>query len=183
MEKLNKDKKVDSQITSRYTIVMAVSKRARQIIDGANPLTYAPADKAVSIAIKELSEGKLLITIDPEALENTSERTALYYQGITSVSKDDLREDFKDKYDSGEDSADYPEEIYEEDGYKKAPYGKSKKPPEEDPDEDLEEDPEEDPDEDPDENPDENPEEDLQEGVGGKKKRLKNYPDDDFAHE
>jgi DNA-directed RNA polymerase subunit omega len=100
MEKLNRDKTVDDQITSRYTIVLAAAKRARQLIDGAHPLTYAPTDRAVSIAIKELAEGKLIIKIPPEASDNPFDKVAapLYYQAISSISKDDLREDFKDNY-------------------------------------------------------------------------------------
>jgi DNA-directed RNA polymerase subunit omega len=123
METLNSQKKVDSQITSRYTIVLAAAKRARQIIDGANPLTYAPTDRAVSIAVKELDEGKLIIKADPDRLENTQERpaTGLYYQGISSVSKDDLREDFKDHYTA--DSHDDDDENYkEDDDYKEGFY-------------------------------------------------------------
>jgi len=126
MEILNNQKRMESQITSRYTIVLAAAKRARQIIDGANPLTYAPTDRAVSIAVKELVEGKLLIKADPERLES-SERPAavLYYPGISSVSKDDLREDFKDRYtaDIHEDDEDDDEDNYKADeSYKKKPY-------------------------------------------------------------
>jgi DNA-directed RNA polymerase subunit omega len=122
METLNSQKKVDSQITSRYTIVLAVAKRARQIIDGANPLTYAPTDRAVSIAVKELDEGKLIIKADPDHLESTQERlaTGLYYQGITSVSKDDLRDDFKDVYTA--EPHDEDDENYKDDDYKEGPY-------------------------------------------------------------
>jgi len=125
MEKLNNQKKVDSEITSRYTIVLAVAKRARQIIDGANPLTYAPTDRAVSIAVKELDEGKLIIKADPERLENSQEHpvAAMYYPGISSVSKDDLREDFKDRYtqdiDDDEDDDNYKNE---DDDYRDSPY-------------------------------------------------------------
>ena len=117
MEKLNNQKRVDSEITSRYTIVLAVAKRARQIINGANPLTYAPTDRAVSIAVKELDEGKLNIKADPDRLEITQDRpvTALYYPGISSVSKDDLRENYKDRYTAGIDDED---EIDDEDNYK-----------------------------------------------------------------
>jgi len=116
MEKLNNQKRVDSEITSRYTIVLAVAKRARQIIDGANPLTYAPTDRAVSIAVKELDEGKLNIKADPERLEISQERPAstLFYTGITSVSKDDLREDFKDRYTADAEDDD----MDEDDNYK-----------------------------------------------------------------
>jgi DNA-directed RNA polymerase subunit omega len=128
MESLNNDKKVDSQITSRYTIVIATAKRARQIIDGANPLTYAPTDRAVSIAVKELSEGKLLIKADPEVLDNAPERSvaSMYFKGISSVSKDDLREDFKDDYDTLlddiDDDDDYKDDDYKDDDYKDDDY-------------------------------------------------------------
>ena len=129
MEKLNNQKRVDSEITSRYTIVLAVAKRARQIIDGANPLTYAPTDRAVSIAVKELDEGKLNIKADPDLLENSQDRPAagLYYPGITSVSKDDLREDFKDRYTADIGGEDEDEDIdggpYKSDGEDEdAPY-------------------------------------------------------------
>jgi len=118
METLNSQKKVENQITSRYTIVLAAAKRARQIIDGANPLTYAPTDRAVSIAVKELDEGKLIIRADPNRLDNSQDRpaTSLYYQGITSVSKDDLREDFKDSYATADEHED------DDDEYKEIPY-------------------------------------------------------------
>lgn len=61
MTKLNDTNQVDSKITSRYTIVIAAAKRARQIIDGAVPLSYATTDKSVSTAVRELYEGKLRI--------------------------------------------------------------------------------------------------------------------------
>jgi len=128
MEKLNNQKRVDSEITSRYTIVLAVAKRARQIIDGANPLTYAPTDRAVSIAVKELDEGKLNIKADPERLELSQERpaSALFYTGITSVSKDDLREDFKDRYTADdEEDDDLGDDSYkneDDDGYQDPAY-------------------------------------------------------------
>jgi len=48
--------------TSRYSIVMATSKRARQLIAGELPLVPAKnGDKPLSIAIEELNEGKLKI--------------------------------------------------------------------------------------------------------------------------
>jgi DNA-directed RNA polymerase subunit omega len=50
METIQEGEKLDSRVTSRYTVVLAAAKRARQITDGANPLTYAPTDCAVSIA-------------------------------------------------------------------------------------------------------------------------------------
>ena len=49
-------------VNSRYSIVMATSKRARQLIAGEVPLVNAKeGDKPLSIAIEELNEGKLKI--------------------------------------------------------------------------------------------------------------------------
>ena len=48
-------------ISSRYSIVMATAKRARQIIGGEEPLVPAKQDKPLSIAIEELVQGKIKI--------------------------------------------------------------------------------------------------------------------------
>jgi len=53
-------------VNSRYSIVMATSKRAREIIDGDEPLVKADGKKALSIAVEELSEAKLKIVGDEE---------------------------------------------------------------------------------------------------------------------
>ena len=51
-------------VNSRYSIVMATSKRARQIIAGEDPLVDTRQTKPLSVAIEELNKGK--ITIIPE---------------------------------------------------------------------------------------------------------------------
>ncbi|MCI6649658.1 MAG: DNA-directed RNA polymerase subunit omega [Lachnospiraceae bacterium] len=57
-------------VNSRYSIVCATAKRARQIIDGKEPLIdYHEKDKPLSIAVKELYEGELRILNDDEAAE------------------------------------------------------------------------------------------------------------------
>ena len=48
-------------ISSRYSIVMATAKRARQIIGGEEPLVQAKQDKPLSMAIEELVQGKIKI--------------------------------------------------------------------------------------------------------------------------
>lgn len=49
-------------VNSRYSIVMATSKRARQLIAGDLPLVDAKeGEKPLSIAIDELNQGKLKI--------------------------------------------------------------------------------------------------------------------------
>ncbi|NLY85203.1 MAG: DNA-directed RNA polymerase subunit omega [Tissierellia bacterium] len=44
---------------SRYTLVMLIAKRARDIIDGAEPLIETSSKKPVSIALEEVLEGKI----------------------------------------------------------------------------------------------------------------------------
>ncbi|SCG83514.1 DNA-directed RNA polymerase subunit omega [Proteiniborus sp. DW1] len=49
-------------VDSRYTLVLLVSKRARQIVDGAEPLVEPKSNKPVSIAVQEVSENKVTYT-------------------------------------------------------------------------------------------------------------------------
>lgn len=44
---------------SKYTMVMVISKRARQIIDGAEPLVETKSNKPVTIALEELLQDKI----------------------------------------------------------------------------------------------------------------------------
>lgn len=53
-------------VNSRYSIVMATSKRARQIISGDEPLTGKKGRKPLSMAVEELNEGKIKILSDEE---------------------------------------------------------------------------------------------------------------------
>ena len=49
-------------VNSRYSIVMATAKRARQLIDGDVPLVKTmDGEKPLSIAIDELNSGKITI--------------------------------------------------------------------------------------------------------------------------
>ena len=56
----------EKDVTSRYTVVIAASKRARQLIDGDESMAEEKVDsnKPVSIAVEEIREGK--ITVVPE---------------------------------------------------------------------------------------------------------------------
>ena len=57
-------------VNSRYSIVMATSKRARQIIDGEEPLVDATeGTKPLSIAVDELNQSKIKILGDDEEEE------------------------------------------------------------------------------------------------------------------
>ena len=49
-------------VNSRYSIVMATAKRARQLIDGDLPLVKTKdGEKPLSVAIDELNSGKITI--------------------------------------------------------------------------------------------------------------------------
>ena len=55
-------------VQSRYSIVIAAAKRARQIVDGSEPLVAGAAGKkALSTAVQELYEQK--VSILPEGTE------------------------------------------------------------------------------------------------------------------
>ncbi|MCD7725515.1 MAG: DNA-directed RNA polymerase subunit omega [Clostridiales bacterium] len=57
----------DPVVNSRYSIVMATSKRARQIIAGDETLVDGKGRKALSVAVEELNEGKVrILTEQPE---------------------------------------------------------------------------------------------------------------------
>ena len=53
-------------VNSRYSIVMATSKRARQIIDGSEPMVISKIDKPLSIAVEEMNQGKIKILVEEE---------------------------------------------------------------------------------------------------------------------
>ena len=53
-------------VQSRYSIVLATAKRARQIIDGSEPLVKGNNQKPLSLAVAELYQGKVKIVGDEE---------------------------------------------------------------------------------------------------------------------
>ncbi len=62
LEGINKDAEGEDIVGSRYTIVIAAAKRARQLVDNAQPLTKnLKVDKPVSIAVNELYENQITI--------------------------------------------------------------------------------------------------------------------------
>lgn len=60
-------------INSRYSIVIATSKRARQIIAGEEPLVKSPSNKPLSSAIGELCSGKVRIVSEDEHADDRIE--------------------------------------------------------------------------------------------------------------
>ena len=50
-----------SKANSRYSLVIATAKRARQIADGDEPLVSCESKKPVTIALNEIADGKIII--------------------------------------------------------------------------------------------------------------------------
>lgn len=61
----------DPVVNSRYSIVMATAKRARQIIAGDEELVDGKGKKALSVAVEELNQGKIKILTDEPAEEES----------------------------------------------------------------------------------------------------------------
>ena len=54
-------------VNSRYSIVMATAKRARQIISGDEPLVDGEGKKPLSIAVEELNDAQIkILTVEEE---------------------------------------------------------------------------------------------------------------------
>lgn len=61
-------------VNSRYSIVLATAKRARQIIGGEDPLIDNPSNKKpLSIAVEEVYNGKVTIVGEDDSDEETTE--------------------------------------------------------------------------------------------------------------
>jgi len=123
MDTIKKSGTLDPRVASRYTVVLAAAKRARQLTEGAEPLTNGNADKPVSTAIKEMREGKLHVKVQDDLVGGTYERMMKdqhKYRVLSGLSKDDLREDLKDDYTTArtyklEDDDGSVSDIYQED--------------------------------------------------------------------
>ena len=69
IEAVNKDVEENEAqaVNSRYSIVMAAAKRAREIIDGSEPMVpVKTVDKPLSVAIDEMNQSKIKIAGEDE---------------------------------------------------------------------------------------------------------------------
>ncbi len=92
-------------VNSRYSIVLATSKRARQLIDGAEAYVSSKCPKPLSVAVDELNNSKIRILSEEEAAEIAAKK-ALKNKDISVVqdkdpnssdlSDDDLNDDLSD---------------------------------------------------------------------------------------
>ena len=60
---------LSEKVDSRYTLVVEASKRARQLVGGAQPLIDPKEMKPLMVAVEEVNRGLLTYDRDPE-LEN-----------------------------------------------------------------------------------------------------------------
>ena len=65
-------------VNSRYSIVMATAKRAREIIDGNMPLVpVKDGEKPLSVAIDELNQAKIKVVGEEEEKPDVSEEAII----------------------------------------------------------------------------------------------------------
>ena len=60
-------------VNSRYSIVMATAKRARQLVNGDEALVPENGKKPLSVAVEELNQGEIKIIGDEEEEEVVEE--------------------------------------------------------------------------------------------------------------
>ncbi len=90
-------------INSRYSIVMATSKRARQIVDGDAPLIDTEeGDKPLSIAVQELNQAQIRILAADEEEEDDE------------IAIEEIEDEIDALEDSYEEGAEETEESVEE---------------------------------------------------------------------
>ena len=73
MKVINGDSEEEKVISSRYSIVLATAKRARQLIAGEEAYVNAKGNKPLSIAVEEISKG--FVTIEPETTDENEGQT------------------------------------------------------------------------------------------------------------
>lgn len=66
MDVLNAESNEKDEITSRYTIVIAAAKRARQLIEGDEPMVNGKKGKPVSTAVEEIYKNKIKVVPEGE---------------------------------------------------------------------------------------------------------------------
>ena len=65
-------------VNSRYSIVMATAKRAREIIDGNMPLVAVKnGEKPLSVAIAELNQAKIKVVGEEEDKQSVTDEAVL----------------------------------------------------------------------------------------------------------
>lgn len=72
-------------VNSRYSIVLATAKRARQLIDGSQPLVDGSFPKPLSVAIEELSTSAIKINSEEDEAEEEEALAAVEHEELSSA--------------------------------------------------------------------------------------------------
>ncbi|MDD6666559.1 MAG: DNA-directed RNA polymerase subunit omega [Lachnospiraceae bacterium] len=101
MQKMNENSDIGDEpvVNSRYSIVCATAKRARQLIDGDEPLIdVKPGEKRkpLSIAVEEMDKGLLKIQTPEEKLETEEKIKEAYAEPESEETEDILAEELSE---------------------------------------------------------------------------------------
>ena len=115
MDTMNKDKEGGSSVTSRYSVVIAAAKRARQIIAGDTSMLDEDeingiSDKPLSIAVKEIELGKIKVV--PEGMGTKIE---IKKESLKDEIKSELERQLAEVGQNGEEDPVSDEELLGED--------------------------------------------------------------------
>ena len=84
----------DITLGSRYTIVIAAAKRARQLVDHAEPLIDdIKVDKPVSIAVNELYAGKIKVRAGKPVTEAGEGLVEELEEALAEAKEEETKED------------------------------------------------------------------------------------------
>ena len=93
-------------VQSRYSIVLATAKRARQIVAGQDSLVKGKGKKPLSVAVEELYKGKIKILTEEEAAalaEEEALRKAAEKE--KKAAEEALKEESKENFEEASDNA------------------------------------------------------------------------------
>lgn len=96
MDVLNKESDEKNEVTSRYTIVIAAAKRARQLIEGDKAMVTEKKGKPLSTAVDEIFKNKIKIV--PEG-----EGTVLVFEKPKLEINENIKKEKKSKFNTDED--------------------------------------------------------------------------------
>lgn len=119
IDALNKNTYEDSEITSRYTIVIAAAKRARQLIAGDEPMLPIGKEKPISTAVKEMLSNKIQIVPEGEGTvlnlylskESETEEKSSSNQKANYETNLENEQEFEDESEYDEFTNDYTDEL------------------------------------------------------------------------
>lgn len=124
IDSMNKNREEgELEVQSRYSVVIASAKRARQIIDGDAPLVKAEEDrKPLSIAIEEISKNLVNVEKGLDYEEEPMNPTAEVEDYSRYALDEDLDDEEEVDLDSEAENDDYLQEDGEEDDYSDGDY-------------------------------------------------------------